>query len=368
MTKVSWKRILQRAGNDLPRQGRPLAETPSVRVLSQAPQGQDRAGDSPNVIAGELETKLRLALARTQDTPNAASDQTAHDAIRLAGEARHSLPAVPVTPYAEPPAKPRAAAGITRNLLAVSLSALVVGVAVQQIGTYWGGFGGEDAGAEQQPAQSFQAATPTAKDDGKPVETGYAIQAMAQQSGASNETAAAGKDTAPAAGEEKGAVPADSPGAKAAAIFQRDMEEAVKLFESKQPAPATTAAVSAPPPAPVPALPSAGTRTAALPDADAAPKPAATPAPSAPLAGLARGAEEQLFQRAAGLMKRGDVTGARLLFEHLARAGSAVGAFALAQSYDAGYLQKMNVRGLTPDQQRADYWYRRAAELGTGQR
>jgi TPR repeat protein len=74
--------------------------------------------------------------------------------------------------------------------------------------------------------------------------------------------------------------------------------------------------------------------------------------------------EESLLQRASGLMKRGDVTGARLLFEHLAYRGSALGAFALAQSYDSRYLSKIYVRGLAADQKQADFWYRRAAELG----
>lgn len=79
---------------------------------------------------------------------------------------------------------------------------------------------------------------------------------------------------------------------------------------------------------------------------------------------LSSAEEEKLLQRATGLMQRGDITGARLLFEHLAFRGSALGAFALAQSYDQRYLEKLYVRGLAADQKQADYWYRRAAELG----
>ena len=67
-------------------------------------------------------------------------------------------------------------------------------------------------------------------------------------------------------------------------------------------------------------------------------------------------------------MKRGDITGARLLFEHLAYRGSALGAFALAQSYDERYLNQLTIRGLSADQKQADFWYRRASELGSSSR
>jgi TPR repeat protein len=45
-----------------------------------------------------------------------------------------------------------------------------------------------------------------------------------------------------------------------------------------------------------------------------------------------------------------------------------LGAFALAQSYDSKHLKKLLVRGLAPDDKQADYWYRKAAELGNGQK
>jgi hypothetical protein len=369
MTKMSWKRILQRASNDLPHYGRPFAETPGVRLRASGLQSQRRVSGS-DTAAGELETKLRLALARTLDAPTLEAAQPRRDQMDLAADQIYSLPAIPVTDYSRTLERPRDAMSIVRNVLAVTLAAMVFGIAVHQIGSYWGGFDGDEAtGAEPQLLRTASAAAPDViKIETKAVETGYAIQPVSQP-GNGTETANASRDVQLAAADEKVAL-ADDPGARAAEIFQRDMEDAVKLFESRQPgAPAATVSVA--PPAIVPALPTPGARVAALPPASSsssAKVAVAAPAPSSPPAGLARNTEDQLFQRAVSLMKGGNVTGARLLFEHLAQGGSAVGAFALAQSYDAGYLQRMNVRGMTPDQKRADYWYRRAAELSVAPR
>jgi hypothetical protein len=363
MTKVSWKRILQRAGNDLPSHGRPFPESPHLQIPSHAPQRQSRAAESPSMIAGELETELRRALQRAQNAPSSEPEQPAWDPIYQAREMRHNPPAIPVRNYAAMQAKPRSNA--TRNILAVSLSAVVVGFAVQQIATNWGGGGGGGGGSdEQQQSQNASAVAPeNVKHQSRLVETGYAIQPLVHP-GNSPDLGATNKDTPSPVSEEK--PHASNPGADAAAIFQRDMEEAAKLFENKQPpapdagpAPAATAAVT---PAPQPAQPAAEAPTASVPPAKVA---AAT---TTPLSELTGEEEDRVLDRASGLMKRGDVAGARQLFEHLARRGSALGAFALAQSYDPNYLKKVNTRGLPGDQKRADYWYRRAAELGTAVR
>jgi hypothetical protein len=78
------------------------------------------------------------------------------------------------------------------------------------------------------------------------------------------------------------------------------------------------------------------------------------------------GSEEQaMLRRARELMERGHITGARLIFEHLALQQSALGAFALAQTYDEKFLSTFFVKGLQPDQKLAGKWYRRAAELAS---
>ena len=78
------------------------------------------------------------------------------------------------------------------------------------------------------------------------------------------------------------------------------------------------------------------------------------------------GADEQaMLRRARELMERGHVSGARLIFEHLALQQSALGAFALAQTYDEKFLKTYLVKGMEADPKLAAKWYRRAAELGS---
>lgn len=71
-----------------------------------------------------------------------------------------------------------------------------------------------------------------------------------------------------------------------------------------------------------------------------------------------------LLTRGEALMARGDISGARLLFSRAAQAGSAEGALAMARSFDATVLAGLGARGIRPDAAQADYWHRRAAELG----
>jgi hypothetical protein len=97
---------------------------------------------------------------------------------------------------------------------------------------------------------------------------------------------------------------------------------------------------------------------------------ATTPAPAPrPIRKLQLTAERETETLARGedAMKRGDVAAARLLFEDLAAMGSARGAFAMAQSYDADYLRKIFIQGaLQPDPDSAKSWYEKAARLGSG--
>lgn len=110
----------------------------------------------------------------------------------------------------------------------------------------------------------------------------------------------------------------------------------------------------------------AGTPVQAPPVAE----PAERPASSIPATGLAKLAPEQR-ERALRLVKRGDeqlaeggIAQARLLYERAAEAGLAQGAMALAATYDAAELSRLNVRGLQPDRAMALRWYERARQLG----
>jgi len=76
--------------------------------------------------------------------------------------------------------------------------------------------------------------------------------------------------------------------------------------------------------------------------------------------------EDAMFAKSRRLLEVGDVAGARLVFDFLARQGSARGAFALAQTYDPEFLESLSVRGgVRPDMNKAMKWYREAARLGS---
>jgi hypothetical protein len=192
-----------------------------------------------------------------------------------------------------------------------------------------------------------------AKDQSEFVQTGYSIQPLINPG---NPTDLSPADEAP---RTKSLLPQETATSESTASFRRDMEEARKLFDRPEESQAAAPVVEPEPVAPPAQI------AAVTPARISAPEKAASSSkPTAPGPSITGGEEGKLMQRATDLMQRGDITGARLLFEHLAFRGSAIGAFALAQSYDQKYLAKFYVRGLTPDQKQADYWYKRAAELG----
>lgn len=77
--------------------------------------------------------------------------------------------------------------------------------------------------------------------------------------------------------------------------------------------------------------------------------------------------EKAMMARANLVLKNSDVSAARLLFEHLARRGSAKAAFAMGQTYDPEFLKTLFVKGLKADIEKAKAWYRRSVELGGGE-
>jgi hypothetical protein len=123
--------------------------------------------------------------------------------------------------------------------------------------------------------------------------------------------------------------------------------------------PAGAPAVAAAPPLVAPAtMPTA----AAAPTFPEAREPG--PAPS-PARGKSPPANEQmLMTRADESFKKGDVSGARVIYEYLAVQGSAAAAMAMGESYDPQVLSKLVVKGLDPDAKKARQWYEKAEQLG----
>ncbi len=93
-----------------------------------------------------------------------------------------------------------------------------------------------------------------------------------------------------------------------------------------------------------------------------------SPAPSAKepafqLRGPSTETENTMLRRGRNMIERGHIAGARLIFQHLAEQNSALGAFALAQTYDPDFLSGYGALGAQPDKKLAAKWYERAAEL-----
>jgi hypothetical protein len=94
-----------------------------------------------------------------------------------------------------------------------------------------------------------------------------------------------------------------------------------------------------------------------------APAPLLAPAQPKKLA-ISPETEAAMLNRAAKMLGLGDVSSARLLFEHIARKGSGKAAVALARTFDPAFFDSIRTRGLKPDQDKAKQWYAVAAELG----
>jgi len=72
-----------------------------------------------------------------------------------------------------------------------------------------------------------------------------------------------------------------------------------------------------------------------------------------------------LLKRGQDSLKNGDLVAARLLLHRAAAAGSADGAFMLAQTFDPGVIARIGAVGVTPDPAKAHEWYQKAAQLGS---
>jgi hypothetical protein len=91
-----------------------------------------------------------------------------------------------------------------------------------------------------------------------------------------------------------------------------------------------------------------------------APKPGLTTQP------VPSDAVSAMIAQADGHMKDGDISAARLLFEHAARRGNALAAFKLGQAYDPIVIEQAEVYGVLPDAALAKKWYEFAVKRGHG--
>lgn len=95
------------------------------------------------------------------------------------------------------------------------------------------------------------------------------------------------------------------------------------------------------------------------------PVPETVERPSPPPATVPNLRDEKLMERAAMLFSNGDISGARSVFQYLTARGNAQAAFALAGTYDPIVLGPLFVKGLSPDPEQAEIWYKKAEEMGS---
>jgi hypothetical protein len=93
--------------------------------------------------------------------------------------------------------------------------------------------------------------------------------------------------------------------------------------------------------------------------------PPAGAVPAAPPADEA--AAQELMAKADRLIAKGDIVGARALYQRATELGSAPGALALGTTYDPNRLWSLGVLGLAGNKERARQWYRRAGDLGSAE-
>ncbi|SRR5579871_715050 len=73
---------------------------------------------------------------------------------------------------------------------------------------------------------------------------------------------------------------------------------------------------------------------------------------------------KDLLARASRLLDKGDIIGARTIYQRAAELGSAAAALALGATYDPNRLWSLGAVGLMGNKERARQWYMRASELG----
>jgi hypothetical protein len=104
---------------------------------------------------------------------------------------------------------------------------------------------------------------------------------------------------------------------------------------------------------------------AVVPRVDAPASLSASPTPRQISRRLEASELAELLRRGNQLAAKGDLLGARLLFQRAAEAGDSSAALAIAGTYDPFVLERLGERGLAPDVALARFWYEKARELGS---
>jgi hypothetical protein len=96
----------------------------------------------------------------------------------------------------------------------------------------------------------------------------------------------------------------------------------------------------------------------------AVPPPGGLPSPSAKVDEVAA---KEFLVKADRLIAKGDIVGARAVYQRAAELGNGAAALALGTTYDPNRLWSLGALGLAGNKERARQWYQRAAELGNSE-
>jgi hypothetical protein len=75
---------------------------------------------------------------------------------------------------------------------------------------------------------------------------------------------------------------------------------------------------------------------------------------------------QMLVRRGDEMFRLGDISAARQFYSRAAAAGSGAAATAMGKTYDPAVLARIGARGMLADPLAADFWYKRATQLGDG--
>ncbi len=313
MNQVPWRRILQRAANDEPGEGGAAI----INLYDHAPDRMPPRHRTPPPIEDSvnLEGELQRALTRAQqkathlrasspqpqphpdwgqpvfgsaDQPNRVHSPRPRTAPIAA---RQRMLAVP-TPTAQ-----AAKSSGARNLMAISISLAVIGLAFHQISNQWEAAQTGPSAEQQEP--------------GADQRTAASLAGISDPRAERLERASARIDLKPSLASEP-AGQARQRGRTQSAALEQDIQDAARIFAQSE----------------------GRKKTAAAAIAGVAPT------------GSAAATEQAMLRRGREMMERGHIEGARLIFEHLAGQNSALGAFALAQTYDAHFISSNALSGV----------------------
>jgi hypothetical protein len=321
MNQVPWRRILERAGDEAP--GDRGASV--INLRDHASDRQQARREAP-AEDSDLESELKRALDRANRkereqsavSPMPRGDQQsgrlrAPPLQRSAPMLRPDM-AMHQQPLVLPPAAQKKSGSGARNLLAISLSAAVIGFAFYQLGNQWSEFNGGQQVDVSPPAFEQSATIPM------PAPSPKSIDRIEGGERSRAEFEGNRLDLRPSFATEASPQPTRANREQLAALSE-DIEQAAKLMAREE-------------------------------------------AKSARASGQSgEGTEQTMLRRGHDMVQQGRVESARLVFEHLAQQKSALGAFALAQTYDARFLQERGIRDVSPDPALAAQWYQKAAEL-----